>query len=185
VATYTFAFLWGAVIFSDRRFEALLRQQIRWLLAGGVLAMLGIGAVILVTPSHLAGDTRAPAVTQGIYALFWTLYVWSWLHAVLYLGLRWLNFPSRFQRYAQESVLPIYVIHHPIVLVIASFVVTWNLGLWPKFLVILLTVAGLTLAVYEFGVRRWRVTRLVFGLYPLPAADRKPPKAVQLQAPTG
>ena len=185
VATYTFAFLWGAVIFSDRRFEALLRQQIHWLLAGGVLAMLGIGAVILVTPSHLAGDTRAPAVTQGIYALFWTLYVWSWLHAVLYLGLRWLNFPSRFQRYAQESVLPVYVIHHPIVLVIASFVVTWNLGLWPKFLVILLTVAGLTLVIYEYGVRRWRVTRLVFGLYPLPAPERKPPKAVHLQAPTG
>jgi hypothetical protein len=47
---------------------------------------------------------------------------------------------------------------------VASFVVTWNLGVWPKFVVILAVVATLTLAIYEFGVRRWRVTRLLFGL---------------------
>jgi glucans biosynthesis protein C len=174
VATYTLAFLWGAVIFSDRRFEALIRGQIRWLLAGGVFATLGIGVLALVTPSHLAGDSHAPAVMQALYALLWSVYVWSWLHAVLYLGLRWLNFPNRVQRYAQESVLPIYVIHHPLVLLVASFVVTWNLGVWPKFLVVLFAVAVLTLGIYEFGVRRWNITRLVFGLYPLPPAEPRP-----------
>jgi len=181
-ATYTLVFLWGAVIFSDRRFEAVIRGQIRWLLAGGVLATLGIGILALVTPSHLAGDSHAPALMQALYALLWSVYVWSWLHAVLYLGLRWLNFPNRFQRYAQESVLPVYVVHHPLVLLVASFVVTSNLGVWPKFLVILFTVAVLTLAIYEYGVRRWAITRLVFGLYPLPTAQPKwaaiPPRPV-------
>ncbi len=171
VATYTLVFLWGAIVFSDRRFETAIREQIRWFLGGGVLAMAGIGVLAYVSPSHLAGDSQAPAVLQALYALFWSLYVWSWLHAVLYLGLRWLNFPSRAQHYAQESVLPVYVIHHPVVLLVASFAVTWNLGVWPKFLVILVSVALLTLGVYEFGVRRWAVTRLVFGLYPLPRAE--------------
>jgi glucans biosynthesis protein C len=173
VATYTVVFLWGAVIFSDRRFGALIRDQVRWLLGGGVLAAAGIGVLAVVTPSHVAGDSHAPAAMQAAYALLWSLYVWSWLHAVLYLGLRWLNFPSRAQQYAQESVLPVYVIHHPVVLLVASFVVTWNLGVWPKFAVILVTVVAVTLAIYEFGVRRWAVTRLVFGLYPLPHAEPK------------
>jgi glucans biosynthesis protein C len=173
VATYTVVFLWGAVIFSDRRFGALIRDQVRWLLGGGVLAAAGIGVLAVVTPSHVAGDSHAPAAMQAAYALLWSLYVWSWLHAVLYLGLRWLNFPSRAQQYAQESVLPVYVIHHPVVLLVASFVVTWNLGVWPKFAVILVTVVAVTLAIYEFGVRRWPVTRLVFGLYPLPHAEPK------------
>lgn len=185
VATYTLVFLWGAVLFSDRRFEAVIRGQIRWLLAGGVLSMAGIGVLAYVSPSHLAGDSSAPAAMQGLYALLFSLYVWSWLHAVLYLGLRWLNFPSRVQHYAQESVLPVYVIHHPLVLVIASFVVTWNLGVWPKFLIILVAVALLTLAIYEFGVRRWRITRLVFGLYPLPPAQFHPPIGLGRQATTG
>lgn len=168
VATYTLVFVWGAIIVSDRRFEGAIRGQIRWLLAGGVVSMAGIGVLALVTPSHLAGDSHAPAVLQGLYALLSSVYIWSWLHAVLYLGIRWLNFPNRVQHYAQESVLPVYVIHHPLVLVIASFVVTWNWGVWPKFLVILVAVAVLTLGIYELGVRRWRITRLVFGLYPLP-----------------
>jgi len=184
VATFTLVFLWGAIIFSDRRFEAAIRQQIRWHLGGGVLAMLGLGVLIYISPSWVAGDPRAPAVTQAVRAVLWSLYIWSWLHVVLYLGLRWLNFPSRFQRYAQESVLAVYVISHPILLLIASFVVTWNLGLWPKFLVILVTVAGLTFVIYEFGVRRWPVTRLVFGLYALPVAQPKPHETVRLPAPT-
>jgi hypothetical protein len=95
--------------------------------------------------------------------------VWSWLLAVLYLGIRWLNFPNRMLRYAEESVLPVYVIHHPVVLLIASFVVTWNLGVWPKFAVILIIVAVLTLGIYEFGVRRWRAARPMFGLNPAAA----------------
>lgn len=185
VATYTLVFLWGAVIFSDRRFEALIRGQIRWLLGGGVLATLGIGLLAVVIPSHMAGDSQAPALLRGLYAVLLSVYVWSWLHAVLYLGIRWLNFPNRVQRYAQESVLPVYVIHHPIVLLVASFVVTWNLGVWPKFLVILISVAILTLTIYEFGVRRWSGTRLAFGLYPLPHARPKPGRTVQRRLPGG
>jgi glucans biosynthesis protein C len=185
VATYTLVFLWGGVIFSDRRFEALIRGQIRWLLAGGVLATVGMGLLAVVMPSHMAGDSQAPALMQGLYALLLSVYVWSWLHAILYLGIRWLNFPNRVQRYAQESVLPVYVIHHPIVLLVASFVVTWNLGVWPKFLVILISVAVLTLAIYEFGVRRWSVTRLVFGLYPLPRHEPRPGRSSHRPVATG
>jgi hypothetical protein len=185
VATYTLVFLWGAVLFSDRRFEAVIRGQIRWFLAGGVLSMAGIGVLAYLTPSHLAGDSQAPGVMLGLYALLLSVYIWSWLHAVLYLGIRWLDFPSRVQHYAQESVLPVYVIHHPLVLVIASFVVTWNLGVWPKFLIILTAVAVLTLAIYELGVRRWRVTRLVFGLYPLPPSRPRPQVGLGRPATTG
>jgi len=169
VATYTLAFLWGAILFSDRRFEAAIREQVRWLLAAGTVTMLGIGLLTYFTRIHATGDTGAQAAAQLAQSFLWSLFVWSWLLAVLYLGIRWLNFPNRMQRYAEESVLPVYVIHHPVVLLIASFVVTWNLGVWPKFALILVSVAVLTLGIYEFGVRRWRATRLMFGLNPVPA----------------
>jgi glucan biosynthesis protein C len=174
VATYTLAFLWGAIFFSDRRFEVAIRQQVRWLLAGGTLAMLGIGLLTYFTRIHAAGDAGAQAPAQLAQSFLWSLFVWSWLLAVLYLGIRWLNSPNRILRYAEESVLPVYVIHHPVVLLIASFVVTWNLGVGPKFAVILVMVAVLTLGIYEFGVRRWRVTRLMFGLNPVAPASTRP-----------
>jgi hypothetical protein len=164
VATYGLAFLWGAIAFSDPRFAVAIRQQIRWLLAAGLLATLGIGWLVYFAHINPAGDSGAAPGAQVADAIVWSVFVWSWLLAVMYLGIRWLNSPNRGLRYAEESILPVYVIHHPLVLVVASFVVTWNLGVWPKFLVILVVVANLTLAVYEFGVRRWRVTRLLFGL---------------------
>jgi glucans biosynthesis protein C len=164
VATYTITFLWGAIVISDRRFEDLIRRQIRWLLAGGVLAMVGVGAVTYFTRIQPAGTVGAQVQVQVVQSILWSLFVWSWLLAVLYLGIRWLNFSNRAQHYTQESVLPVYVIHHPVVLVVASFVVTWNLGVWPKFVVILVLVAALTLVIYEFGVRRWPAARLLFGL---------------------
>ena len=185
VATYTLVFLWGAIIFSDCGFEAAIRQQVHWQLAGGVLATVGIGVLVYLSPSHLAGDPRDPALTQAVRAILWSVYIWSWLHVVLYVGLRWLNFPNRVLHYAQESVLPVYVISHPVMLVIASFVVTWNLGVWPKFLVILVAVAVVTLVMYEFGVRRWAATRLVFGLYPLPVSQPKPAKTLHRRAAAG
>jgi hypothetical protein len=168
VATYTLAFLWGAMFFSDRRFEAAIVAQIRWLLGGGMFAMLGIGAMTYFAHIAPAGDARAQVGTQVAQAILWSLFVWSMLLAVMYLGIRWLNSPNRALRYAEESILPVYVIHHPFVLLVASFVVTWNLGVWPKFFLILTMVAALTLLTYEFGVRRWSATRLLFGLSPAP-----------------
>jgi glucan biosynthesis protein C len=164
VATFTLAFLSGAIFFSDRRFEAAIVQQIRWLLAGGVLAMFGMGILTFVTGADVTRYAGVNASTGVAQSILWSLFIWSWLLAVLFLGIRWLNFPNRAQHYAQESVLPVYVIHHPLVLVVASFVVTWNLGILPKFMIILVVVFGLTLTVYEFGVRRWPATRLLFGL---------------------
>jgi glucan biosynthesis protein C len=173
VATYTLAFLWGAIFFSDRRFEAAIRGQVRWLLTAGTLAMLGIGLLTYFAHIQATDESGAQVAAQLAQSFLWSLFVWSWLLAVLYLGIRWLNFPNRMLRYAEESILPVYVIHHPVVLLIASFVVTWNLGVWPKFAVILVMVAVLTFGIYEFGVRRWRATRLMFGLNPAAAASTK------------
>jgi hypothetical protein len=63
-------------------------------------------------------------VAQMVYAALWSLDIWSLLLAVLFLGIRWLQAPNRVLTYVQGSVLPFYVLHHPFVLVVASFVVS-------------------------------------------------------------
>jgi glucans biosynthesis protein C len=184
VATYTMAFFGGAVIFSDRRFELVIRTQIRSLLAGGAAGTIGMGVLFLITrqPAAIPGPTLPEQLAQ---AAVWSVFVWSWLLAVVYLGIRWLNFPHRAIEYAKESVLPVYVIHHPFVLAIASFVVTWNLALWPKFVLILVAVFALTLATHELGVRRWAATRYLFGMSPLPKRVDQAPPASSLRLSAG
>lgn len=165
VATYTVVFLWGAILFSDRRFEAAIRRDILWILFVGVAAIAVVAILLYVPP---ASRWQSWPV-QAAFSFAWALDIWSWLLAVLYIGIRWMDFPNRVLSYLKESVLPFYVIHHPVVLLIASFVVTWDLGVWPKFAVIVVAGLGLTVGLYEFGVRRWAPMRVIFGLKRLPA----------------
>jgi surface polysaccharide O-acyltransferase-like enzyme len=95
--------------------------------------------------------------------------IWSWMLAVLNLGIRRLNFGSRLTAYLADSILPFYVLHHPVVVIVASAVVGLPLGVWPKFLLVAAVSLAITLCVYELGVRRWPPTRFLFGLKPLPA----------------
>jgi glucan biosynthesis protein C len=181
IATYTIVFLWGAVFFSDRRFEAAIVGQIRLSLTAGLLSTAALGIVMLAARIFMAQGAPTQLYLELAQPALWAVFIWSWLLALLYLGIRWLDFPHRALRYMEESILPVYVIHHPVVLFVASFVVTWNLGVWPKFVIILVLVAALTLGIYEFGVRRWSAMRLFFGLSPKAAAAVEPSPAVTLR----
>lgn len=173
VATYTVIFAAGAVLFSDRGFERAIRNSVRLFLITGTIAIAVVGLILLFSPN------RTPTAAWSIpFGFFWGLDIWSWLMALLYLGVRWLDRPSRVLAYTRETVLPFYVIHHPVVLLIASFVVATGLGVWPKFAIIVGGGLALTLGIYEFGVRRWDPVRLAFGLKVKPrTADSRSAKA--------
>ena len=49
---------------------------------------------------------------------------------------------------------------------IGYYVVQWEAGVLLKYVVIALASFAVTLLLYEFGVRRTRVTRFLFGMKP-------------------
>lgn len=166
IATYTLAFMFGAVLISDRRFEAAIRRDATLVVGLGVGCTLALGALMLGSLPQVRLGAAPAAAGGAAYAALWSLNIWCWLVAVLYLGIRWLNFPNRVVTYASESTLPFYVIHHPVVLTVASVAVGWSLPVWPKFAAILVIALTISLVIYEFLVRRWNPVRTVFGLKP-------------------
>jgi acyltransferase-like protein len=178
VATYVFVFAMGAILFSNRGFETAIRRDIRWVLGAGIVSTLGAGIMLASLRFNLLALPHQVIPEQGLFALFWAYEIWAWNLAVLYVGLRWLNRPSRVLNYAKESVLPFYVIHHPVVLTLASFVVTWQLGVGPKFILLVLLAFAITIAIYEVGVRRLRFMRQLFGLRPQATRPRTSEPAV-------
>lgn len=162
IATYTFVFLAGYVLASERRFEVAIRRGVRLELAAGVVSTTGVGILLL-----LAGVPPANQELRDLaFAVLWSVMVWSWLLAVLTLGMRWMDFGNRATAYLSESILPVYVIHHPVVVFVASVVIALPLGVWPKFGLVAGTALTATLLIYELVVRRWALARLVFGLRP-------------------
>ncbi|MFI6512403.1 acyltransferase [Streptosporangium sp. NPDC050855] len=79
--------------------------------------------------------------------------------------------------YLAEAVLPLYVLHQPIVVAVAYQVVRWQAPIAVKYVVIVACSLALTILAYDLLVRRTRPTRFLFGMRPRKpdAADRPPP----------
>jgi hypothetical protein len=85
---------------------------------------------------------------------------------MLSMGARYLNFNHKVLAYANEAVLPFYLFHQTIILAVGFFVIPWNMGILPKFLIIAAISFPLILALYELLVRRFNLVRFFFGMRP-------------------
>jgi glucans biosynthesis protein C len=75
---------------------------------------------------------------------------------------------------ANDAVLPFYVLHETVIVVVAYFILTWPIGAGAQYLLISLTSLAATLLLYDLGVRRTSLTRYLFGLKPTGSALRSP-----------
>jgi hypothetical protein len=73
---------------------------------------------------------------------------------------------DRIARYSNRAQLPIYVLHQTVIVIIGLFVVSWNLNLYIKFLIISFSSLAGTLILYDIFVKRTRFTRFLFGMKP-------------------
>jgi hypothetical protein len=69
-------------------------------------------------------------------------------------------------KYANEAVLPFYVLHQTVLLAAGYFIVQWNIPDPVKFLVIVSSSFILIMSLYEFAIRRVNVLRILFGMKP-------------------
>jgi glucan biosynthesis protein C len=84
------------------------------------------------------------------------------------------NAVRRLGAYLNDAVLPFYLLHETVVVTIAFFILTWELAPGVQFLLISAASLVVTLLLYELGVRRSPVTRLLLGLKPVRRSDTPP-----------
>ncbi len=94
------------------------------------------------------------------------LLVWSYLLAIFGYGMRYLTFNHRWLSYANEAVLPIYILHQPIILTLGFFIIPLQLPILVKYLIITCLALSISLGCYEYIIRRVNFVRYVFGLKP-------------------
>ncbi|HSF83202.1 MAG TPA: acyltransferase family protein [Anaerolineales bacterium] len=156
-------FLSGYVIFSDKRFAQALRRD-RWLELGvGILAFIGIVVTLMMgNAEELFSNPETPG-----YSLFWGIAAvdaWCFSTFMLYIGMRFLDFSNRWTRYGQEAIVPFYLLHQPVIIAIAFYVVQWQACVVLKMITVVLSSLIITLAIYELLLRRSIPLRSVFGM---------------------
>lgn len=77
-------------------------------------------------------------------------------------GPRW----QRAAGYANQAVVPFYLLHEPVIVAFAWIIVRWQAPILVKYPVLVAVSFTATLVIYELAVRRYRITRLLFGVKP-------------------
>ncbi len=156
-------FVLGYILYTDERFTRAIRQG--WRLILGVA--IATTAMLLGFVAFLgAYDWVSMPWIPGFY-LAWTLITingWCWTLSVLFVGMRFLDFSNKWLQYGQEAVLPFFLFHQPVIMVIAFFVVQWDVAIPLKLLAVVIGSFVVTIGLYELIVRRSGPLRMIFGM---------------------
>jgi peptidoglycan/LPS O-acetylase OafA/YrhL len=163
---YLLFFLYGFVVVSHDRLQQRIQQLRGVSLAAGGVCMLALLALWASQGDPAFGSARYLQVF-GIFGLS----SWCWILAFLGFGFKHLTQSKPILAYANEAVLPFYVMHQTVLLCVGYFVVQWQIPDLLKYGIIAPSSFAIILALYEFAVRRVNVLRFLFGMRPLPKSE--------------
>ena len=156
-------FVVGYVVISDERFRQAVCRDWPITLTLGTLAFAG-GAAIAISTGEL--DIEA-APRTALEFVWWGLVAtcgWCWTAFFLFVGMRFLNFSNRLLQYGQDAIVPFYLVHQPVIVVISYYVVQCNAALALKMLIVVPSSFIVSVGLYEFIIKRVGVLRPLFGM---------------------
>jgi glucan biosynthesis protein C len=180
--SYALFLLYGFLAAADPRTGEALQRHWRPAAALGLVLFLAAGAA-----AYGAADAGAEPFTSMdprsmAFRLLKTVDGWLWVVAIVGLARarigRRRSAPaqppphragraSRLRRlgaYANDAVLPFYVLHETVIVAVAYLVLAWPIGGAAQYCLIALASLAATLLLYDLGVRRSPLTRFLFGL---------------------
>ena len=158
ILSYLLFFIYGYLIFSNTQIQEVIRRHSTFALIAAVA--LSVGGLYLQFSAQLTENVT----TWILISALKSLRAWCWIIALLGLGSRFLNFNNRYLGYANEAVLPFYILHQTIILIVGFFVVQWSMGIAPKYLIVVVISFAAIMAIYELLVRRINILRFLFGM---------------------
>ncbi len=158
ILSYILFFILGYLIFSNTRIQETIRRLFPIAL---VMALVFTSGSMYIQFAIQPADSTMPwlgmTTLRGLCA-------WCWIITILGFGSRFLNFSNRFLAYANEAILPFYILHQTVIVIIGFYVIQWNMGIAPKYFIIATTSFISIMAIYELLVKRMDILRFLFGM---------------------
>lgn len=102
-------------------------------------------------------DTPAGSIVRVLHS-------WFWLIAMIGFAHKYLTSTNKFLRYANEAVLPFYILHQTIILIIGYYIIHLETFIIFKYLLVTALSFAATAALYESLIKRFNVLRFLFGM---------------------
>lgn len=159
IFVYLVFFLFGYLLASDERYKLSVERQ--------RTIFLALAAITTLIGYYIRRSGFYPPF--GSFEYFWvsllrTFNSWVWVLAILGIGSRHLAFRNRLSKYANEAVLPFYILHQTVIVIIGFFILDWNAAVFAKYLILGTVSFIVILTIYEFLVKRLGFLRFLFGM---------------------
>lgn len=146
---YPWFFVAGFLLMSSEKIKERIIKM-RWI----CLAVLTILSGIFVLVGDGPGDHP-------------DILVWFTIFSILGFAMKHLDFNNSFLKYSNEAVMPFYILHQNLLLLLGFFIVKLPLNDPLKFIFITFSTFSIILVLYEFFIRRNNILRVIFGMKPL------------------
>ncbi len=97
----------------------------------------------------------------------------GWIYTLLGFAGNKLNYTNSNLKYGNEAVLPFYIIHQPVIVVIGYFVIQLQLPIGIKYLVIVLVSFVVVMTLYIFLIKKSPILRYLFGMGKMASVEVK------------
>lgn len=155
VLTYLVFFVSGYILATDERYRVAI-QKLRFVSLALSLLSVFMGYLSIVEWS-LPGNNL-------FYMMVRVVNSWSWLLTFVGFAGVHLNFNNRFLKYANEAVLPFYILHQTVIVVIGYFIRDWKWTVFPKYLFLATISFVIIMALYELVIKRVGILRYLCGM---------------------
>jgi glucans biosynthesis protein C len=157
--TYILFFIYGFIVIGSAQMQLLI-TRLRYLSLG--LGVAGFAALVMLWMN--GGDPQFGSMRYAEIYGIWGFASWGLILGFLGIGFKSFTRSTPALHYANEAVLPFYILHQTIILTIGFFVVYWPINDIAKFFLIALSAFAIIMTMYEFAVRRYDVVRFLFGM---------------------
>jgi len=135
------------------------------------MLIAGILSTLFFFATAAAGVALGWMSTPGTpqFYLGWAVFCvnsWCWTVFVLYVGMRYLDFTNKWLQYGLGKIMPFFLFHQPVIIVIAYFVVQCKVNLLVKLLIVVLGSFVISLGLVELLIKRIDVLWRLFGMKP-------------------
>jgi peptidoglycan/LPS O-acetylase OafA/YrhL len=157
-------YIYGFILAYDKQFKETIKKHAKVSLIIGILSTIALGILINFTFEELF--ITPPEGFSYIVLLYWffrSIFAWSWLIVILYAGEKYLNKESKARKFLNELVLPFYILHQTLLIVIGYFIIEFNIAIFWKYLIIIsLSLVGILLLLLI--IREVNSLRFLFGM---------------------